>query len=88
MWHVLGVPTKHYSDLFSIFPFLQIQQHQIHSLAEHEAEMQRQMMSVPVPGTQIINPPGNAVANLGPPPHIGTHILKQDTLKSIEFQFA
>lgn len=35
----------------------------MHSMAEHEAEMQRQMMSVP-PGTQMMN---------GPPPNIGMH---------------
>lgn len=35
-------------------------------MAEHEAEMQRQMMSVPAPGTQMMNapPPGMPVPNL------------------------
>lgn len=50
-------------------------------MAEHEAEMQRQMMSVPAPGTQMMTappPPGMPMPNLNqnmmqtnvPPPHI------------------
>lgn len=37
-------------------------------MAEHEAEMQRQMMSVPVPGTQMMNapPPGMPMPNINP----------------------
>lgn len=40
----------------------------MHSMAEHEAEMQRQMMSVPAPGTQMMNapPPGMPMPNMNP----------------------
>ncbi|XP_055313252.1 splicing factor 3B subunit 2 [Sitodiplosis mosellana] len=63
------------------------EQHQIHSMAEHEAEMQRQMMSVPATGTQMMNtlPPGMPMSNINqnimqqnnmvPPPPIGIPIM-------------
>lgn len=54
-------------------------QHQIHSMAEHEAEMQRQMMSVPVPGTQMMNAPPPGL----PPPsmqNINPNIMQQNNL--------
>lgn len=56
-------------------------------MAEHEAEMQRQMMSVPAPGTQMMNtlPPGMPMPNMNqnimqpnsmvPPPPMGIPIM-------------
>lgn len=56
-------------------------------MAEHEAEMQRQMMSVPAPGTQILNapPPGMPMPNINqgmmqqnnmvPPPPMGMPMM-------------
>lgn len=51
-------------------------------MAEHEAEMQRQMMSVPTPGTQMMNapPPGMPMPNINqnnmvPPPPIGIPMM-------------